>query len=106
MSETLQELRKQETELAAKIARAIVEARSSAIAEIQRILTNAGMTNEDLHAAFPAKDKSSTKVTRAKAAPRYIDPDNAENTWVGRGALPRWIVLSGKPKEAFLVKKT
>ena len=104
MSETLEELRKQQAEIAEKIAIAIAEARSSAIADIERILTNSGMTHEDLHAAFPVKDTSSIRVKRAKAAPRYVDPNNPANTWVGRGALPRWIKASGKPKEDFLIK--
>ena len=104
MTETLEELRKLQAEIEAKINRAISEARTTAVAKIQQILTDSGMTNEDLHSAFPTKDNGSPKGTRAKASPRYVDPNNPENTWVGRGALPRWIKASGKPKEYFLIK--
>ncbi|WP_171181944.1 H-NS family nucleoid-associated regulatory protein [Ruegeria sp. HKCCD8929] len=30
--------------------------------------------------------------TRAKAAPKYRNPDNAEQTWTGRGRKPQWII--------------
>jgi DNA-binding protein H-NS len=104
MSETLEQLRKQQADIATKILKAEAEAKTTAISKIQQILTDSGMSNADLHAAFPVKDNTKPKATRAKAKPKYVDPNNAANTWVGRGALPRWIKDSGKDKSAFLIK--
>jgi hypothetical protein len=43
-------------------------------------------------------------------AVKYRDPQNAENTWTGRGRMPRWMVAAtkgGKAKrEDFLAQKT
>lgn len=36
-----------------------------------------------------AKQKNGT---RAKAAPKYRNPENAEQTWTGRGRKPQWII--------------
>jgi DNA-binding protein H-NS len=30
--------------------------------------------------------------TKAKAAPKYRNPENVEQTWTGRGRKPQWIV--------------
>ena len=35
------------------------------------------------------KKKKATKK-KAKSAPRFRDPNNAENTWSGRGGKPQW----------------
>jgi DNA-binding protein H-NS len=35
--------------------------------------------------------KSGAGKSRAKAAPKYRNPDNAEQTWTGRGRKPQWI---------------
>lgn len=32
------------------------------------------------------------KTPKAKAAPKYRHPDNAELTWSGRGRKPKWLV--------------
>ena len=31
---------------------------------------------------------------RAKVAPKYRDPKNPENTWTGRGRMPRWMTAA------------
>lgn len=41
-----------------------------------------------------------------KVAPKYRDPDNARNTWSGRGSQPRWLaekVKRGRPAADFLI---
>jgi len=45
---------------------------------------------------------------RAPVAVKYRDPKNPENTWTGRGRMPRWLaakVKSGQKRERFLIKK-
>ncbi len=43
-----------------------------------------------------------------KVAPKYQDPSHPENTWTGRGRMPRWMVAAtrGKKlgKEDFLIR--
>ena len=49
------------------------------------------------------------KVRKGKGtvAPKYRDPKNLENTWTGRGRMPRWMVAALKggkaKKEDFLI---
>lgn len=42
-----------------------------------------------------------------KVQPKYADPHNPENTWTGRGRMPRWMVAATKGgkagKEDFLI---
>jgi DNA-binding protein H-NS len=41
-------------------------------------------------------------------APKYRDPQNPENTWTGRGRMPRWLQAATKggkvKKEDFLIR--
>jgi hypothetical protein len=53
---------------------------------------------------------SSSSLTRSrfggKIAAKYRDPDNAQNTWAGRGAIPRWMaekIDDGAKREDFLI---
>jgi H-NS histone C-terminal domain len=41
-----------------------------------------------------------------KIAPKYRDPENPQNTWAGRGAIPRWMaekIDEGAKREDFLI---
>ena len=44
---------------------------------------------------------------KGTVAVKYRDPQNPENTWTGRGRMPRWMVVATKggkaKKEEFLV---
>ena len=59
----------------------------------------AGMS---LDAVFGKAHKSKGSV-----APKYRDPKNPENTWAGRGRMPRWMVAATRgnkaKKEDFLI---
>jgi len=45
---------------------------------------------------------------KGSVAAKYRDPDNANNTWTGRGRIPRWMAAATKggkaKKEDFLIK--
>lgn len=50
---------------------------------------------------FPPKAKAASTV-----AAKYRDPQNAENTWTGRGKMPRWLaayVAQGYGVDSFLI---
>jgi DNA-binding protein H-NS len=44
---------------------------------------------------------------KGSVAPKYRDPKHPENTWTGRGRMPRWMVAATKgnkaKKEDFLI---
>jgi DNA-binding protein H-NS len=44
---------------------------------------------------------------KGSVAPKYRDPKDPENTWTGRGRMPRWMVAATKghkaKKEDFLI---
>jgi DNA-binding protein H-NS len=44
---------------------------------------------------------------KGSVAPKYRDPKNPENTWAGRGRMPRWMVAATRgnkaKKEDFLI---
>ena len=37
---------------------------------------------------------------KATVAPKYRDPKNPENTWTGRGRMPRWMAAATKSGKA------
>ena len=39
----------------------------------------------------PGKSKSKAAEGEAGAPPAYVNPDNPEQTWSGRGRRPRWV---------------
>jgi DNA-binding protein H-NS len=47
------------------------------------------------------------KGNKGPVAPKYRDPKSPENTWTGRGRMPRWMVAATKggkaKKEDFLI---
>ena len=48
------------------------------------------------------------RASRKKAAPKYRNPKNPQQTWAGRGRKPRWLEVELKKKgaklESFLIK--
>ena len=48
------------------------------------------------------------KKGKGSVAVKYRDPSNSENTWTGRGRMPRWMTAATKggkaKKEDFLIK--
>lgn len=55
----------------------------------------------------PAKRKPRAKADgRAKVAPKYRNPNNAEETWTGRGRAPKWVeahLAGGGTKDDLLI---
>lgn len=106
----IQQARKQQAVVAKRTPIAKVRAKLTKLAKAE------GYTVEELFgAAAPARGrkaatKASPKAGRklGKVAPKYRNPDNAKDTWTGRGRQPRWmaeLVAAGKKVEDFLIKK-
>lgn len=51
---------------------------------------------------FSLDDIMSAGVKTSKGAPKYANPDDASQTWTGRGRKPNWVIdalAAGKPLE-------
>jgi DNA-binding protein H-NS len=102
----LQQLIRQKADLERQIAQLNSKGRQDAIDEIRKIMTEHGLTSEDISA--PARGrKVGTKLdgTERKAvAAKYKDGQG--NQWTGRGLKPRWLtaaLATGRKLEDFAV---
>ena len=91
----------QEYELKVKKAKASVQerSRSELRQKLESIAANAGFKIGDLFAGRGGKGR--------KVAAKYANPDDASETWTGRGRKPRWLVAklkAGDRIEKFLLK--
>jgi DNA-binding protein H-NS len=91
------------SKLEAEIARLKAEKQSEERAALREKM--AAMAREhgfDMGELFDKRRKGKGTV-----APKYRDPKNPENTWAGRGRMPRWMVTATKgskaKKEDFLI---
>lgn len=72
--------------------------------KIKSIADTIGMTMEEI-VEF-SRNQPNLKNKR-KAVPKYVDPQNPNLTWSGRGKPPRWLatqIANGKSKSDFLIK--
>ena len=87
----------------AHIERLKVEKHNAERAEVrQKLIDTALAAGFDIHELFGRGRKGKGSV-----AIKYRDPKNPENTWTGRGRMPRWMAVVTKggkaTKEDFLV---
>ena len=74
--------------------------RKEVIAEIKKLAESIDM-GVDIYEI----DKKSTRKG-SKVAIKYRDPNNSENTWTGRGVMPRWLrdlLNAGRDRSEFEV---
>src|SRR5262245_18199098 len=86
-----------------RIAGLKIEKQNSERAEVRQKLTDiAKAAGFDIHDLFGRGRKGKCSVP-----PKYRDPKNPENTWTGRGRMPRWMVAATKggkaKKDDFLI---
>ena len=104
----LAKLRKQREAIEAKEKALLARANNKVINEIVALAKKHNVTIDDLsdamdtakrkrsakgtrHAAKPARTAAKTSDKRAKVAPKYRNPSDANQTWTGRGISPAWI---------------
>jgi len=96
---TYSQLSKLEVEIARLKAEKQNEARAALRAQMAAMARKHGF---DMGELFDKRRKGKGSV-----APKYRDPKNSENTWTGRGRMPRWMVAATKgskaKKEDFLI---
>jgi len=87
MATSLSELLAQKAELDRAIKQAQSAARVEAIARIQQLIAENGLTMADISAAPTRKSGALSGKT---VAPKYRDPATGA-TWTGRGLKPKWL---------------
>jgi len=67
-------------------------------AKIDALLQESGLTLDDIYHRRAAKHAKKTKATRvgnplkgSSVAPKYRNPEDASQTWTGRGRQPIWV---------------
>ena len=97
------ELLKQRDALEQQIHEARTREISEALATVRATIQEYGLTQDDV---FPATRSRSTSAAKgSKVAAKYRDPATGE-TWVGRGATPKWMrayLEAGRNKDEFLI---
>jgi DNA-binding protein H-NS len=86
-----------------RIAQLKIEKQNAERAALRQKLTDiAAAAGFDIQELFGRAKKGKGSV-----APKYRDPKNHENTWTGRGRMPRWMAAATKggkaKKEDFLI---
>ena len=74
--------------------------RKEVIAQIKELAASIGVT-VDIQGA----EKKSVKKGK-KVAAKYLNPDDASQTWTGRGVAPKWmqaLIEAGRDKSEFLI---
>ena len=83
---------------------AIASARQQELAEAIRksreLVTEFGLTVQDIFPAGRGASKASAKSGGGKVAPKYRDPATGQS-WTGRGKAPKWI--DGQDRAKFLI---
>ena len=97
------ELLKQRDALEQQIHEARKREIADAVATVRATIQEYGLTQGDV---FPAGRARSTSAAKGnKVAAKYRDPATGE-TWVGRGATPKWMrayIEAGRNKDEFLI---
>ena len=91
------ELLKQQEALALQIEEARRKEIADAVAQVRTLVTDYGLTQQDV---FPSGRKSGKSSAGTKVAPKYRDPATGQ-TWTGRGKAPKWI--EGRDRSPFLI---
>lgn len=58
-------------------------------AKMNALLKNAGLTLDEV---YPRRGGKGSTGTKSVVAPKYRNPENAAQTWSGRGKRPLWFV--------------
>jgi len=97
---SLKDLLAQRAELEAQIAATQSAERTTALQQIRSLMSDYGLTVDDLNAA-----KAKGPKTGSNVAAKYRDPDSGA-TWSGRGPRPKWLnakIAEGKNLQDFAV---
>ena len=100
MTNTYKELLIQREALEQAIASARQQELAEAIRKSRELVSEFGLTVQDIFPAGRGASKSSGKSSGGKVSAKYRDPATGQ-TWTGRGKAPKWI--DGKDRAQFLI---
>jgi DNA-binding protein H-NS len=90
------------TQMQARIERAKAERQSADRQALRQKLADLAKEH-----GFDVRELFDGRKGKGKVAIKYRDPNDAANTWTGRGRMPRWMVAATKggkaKKEDFLI---
>ena len=95
---SLKELQELESRLGPAIRDARMRETKEARGKLDEIARKMGFSVQELYGS---------KGRRGSVEAKYINPENASETWTGRGRMPVWLrnkVDKGAKKESFLIK--
>lgn len=98
------ELEAQTKELERQIQQAQREEKQKVVAKIRELMTQSGLTVEDLKLGSVAKTPGAS--AGRTVAPKYRN-DATGDTWTGRGLQPKWLkqaIAEGKTIESFAIQ--
>jgi len=84
---SLKELKQLQKSVETAIANFKDRERRAALAEVEAFAREKGLAPGDLADLL-------TRRTRKPAAPKYANPEDASQTWTGRGRRPRWVLAA------------
>ncbi|MEC5399748.1 H-NS histone family protein [Uliginosibacterium sp. H1] len=109
------ELKRLKTRVDAEIARRDDTTRKTLLKKVQKLASEAGVSLNDLLGSKPASParssgskapKKAAGGSRGKVKPKYRNPNDANQTWTGRGRKPQWVaawLANGKPLDGLLI---
>ena len=105
------DLEKLKADIDKALARVEIEEKKAARLAAEKAAKALGYSLDELRDVTLAKKPRTTKVKdgRAKVAPKYRNPNDAEQTWTGRGRKPKWVeahLASGGTLEQVEIKQT
>jgi DNA-binding protein H-NS len=99
---TLQELIAQRDDIEKKISEKRISDLAYAVATVNAMIAEYGLTEEDIFGAPIASRKETSQASKAKVPAKYRDTFTG-NEWSGRGLAPKW--LQGKDRTQYLISK-
>ena len=101
MTKSYKELLKERESLEQAISAARAHELSEAIQKARELVSEFGLTVQDVFPAGRGTAKSSVKLSTVnKVAAKYRDPATGQ-TWTGRGKAPKWI--DGQDRTKYLI---
>lgn len=86
-----------------EIARKKSLARKSLMADMEKLARDAGVSLNEL---FPEAGSTKPAKVKSPVAPKYRNPNDASQTWTGRGRQPLWLaalLAEGKSLDSLLI---
>lgn len=98
---SIKELGELKDEIDAEIGERRVKERESMKAKLAEMAANSGFSVNELFGGKRGGGRT------GKVPPKYRNPENASETWTGRGRQPRWLVAAmkkGAKLDRFLIR--